>query len=358
MLLLCLCGQAVAYNLNYGTGSLPLTVDKKTFPSLAVQIGETVYYGALFTYPANPNTIRLDVNGTLYWAGVYCAAGTYSAKGHEPCSACGAGYYCTGGLHRAACTYGMVGCPGANHTADLAPTCSSDQCTNLTAAGQSVSDAAPGHNSCHEGGMLAGTYRVVLGGGSYPPNALISAIPGQERLGPAELTYQFILPHPAYYQLCAGEHGGLSSTNPAEGGGGGGSWMKVIMEGIEYYFVAGGGGGWPGGGGGGVGNGGAAGSTDGCHGAKGAYGGGSGPFARDTICALGDDARGVGGSVDMYGVAYPITINIINANGTTGTLTSTFGASASAPHVAAKASHAANTAAESCVQCAKLYKVQ
>ena len=122
LLLLCLCGQAVAYNLNYGTGSLPLTADKKTFPSLAVQIGETVYYGALFTYPAQTNTIRLDVNGTLYWAGVYCAAGTYSAKGHEPCSDCGAGYYCTGGLHRAACTGGVVGCPCMNHAAnDAAP---------------------------------------------------------------------------------------------------------------------------------------------------------------------------------------------------------------------------------------------
>ena len=98
------CSQAWAYNLNYGSGSLPLTAEKKTFPSLAVKIGETVYYGALFTYPAQTNTIRLDVNGTLYWAGVYCTEGTYSDKGHEPCDSCGSGYWCIGGPNRSACS--------------------------------------------------------------------------------------------------------------------------------------------------------------------------------------------------------------------------------------------------------------
>ena len=120
-----------------------MTADKKTFPSLAVQIGETVYYGALFTYPANPNTIRLDVNGTLYWAGVYCAAGTYSAKGHEPCSDCGAGYYCTGWLHRAACTYGSKGCPGANHTADDLPVLVTN---GLIVHLDAIKNTAAGHN--------------------------------------------------------------------------------------------------------------------------------------------------------------------------------------------------------------------
>ncbi|MDR1337757.1 MAG: hypothetical protein LBJ73_01870 [Rickettsiales bacterium] len=48
----------------------------------------------------------------------YCVPGTYLPPDENDCSDCGIGYYCTGGIHRAPCTGGVIACSGMNHDAD------------------------------------------------------------------------------------------------------------------------------------------------------------------------------------------------------------------------------------------------
>jgi hypothetical protein len=105
----------------------------------------------------------------------------------------------------------------------------------------------PGLNSCKEGTIEPGTYRIVVGGGNS------NAQGGQ-------LTYNFKLKEQATYSLCAGGNG----TRPGSCGeisGGAGSYLQLTTVGNnkDYYFAAGGGSGHAGGnggpGGGGIGGG-------------------------------------------------------------------------------------------------------
>ncbi len=112
--------DGIALSLHIGDASVPLSITRNTSPSLAVGIGNTVYFGALFTDVAPTGTLRINISGTQYWLGEYCAPGTYLPPGEFRCIDCGLGHYCTGGRHRAACSGGIIGCPGTRASADVA----------------------------------------------------------------------------------------------------------------------------------------------------------------------------------------------------------------------------------------------
>jgi len=114
--------RAVA--LYYGSQSTALFPDKKSTPALAVNKSGTIYYGYLATGNAS-GKININYSGNTYnlTAPPACSPGTYSADGFIPCIDCGLGHYCAGGMQRAACTGGAIGCNGTKHAADVpAPT--------------------------------------------------------------------------------------------------------------------------------------------------------------------------------------------------------------------------------------------
>lgn len=111
---------AYAATLHYGTHTVQLAPLKQTSPALAINFGGATYFGALFDDAAPTDTLRIQVGATTYWLGEYCAPGTYTPPGTQTCLACGMGHFCTGGHHRAPCTYGAISCPGINHATDAA----------------------------------------------------------------------------------------------------------------------------------------------------------------------------------------------------------------------------------------------
>ncbi len=111
---------AYAATLHYGTHTVPLAPLKQTSPALAINFGGATYFGALFTGAAPTDTLRINIGGVKYWLGEFCAPGTYAPADTNTCIACGMGHFCTGGHHRAPCTYGAISCPGINHATDAA----------------------------------------------------------------------------------------------------------------------------------------------------------------------------------------------------------------------------------------------
>ena len=103
--------SANARVLHFGNASVTLDTVRHTTPSLAVGIDGDVWYGAMYSSDAPAGALRMRVNSTDYWVGKWCVPGRY-LKNNSECTDCGMGYYCTGGLHRAVCTYGAIGCPG------------------------------------------------------------------------------------------------------------------------------------------------------------------------------------------------------------------------------------------------------
>lgn len=109
-------------NLNHGLGaalhyentSIRLDTVRRTIPALTIGLADGVYYGSLNAGNAPAGALHVGNQ----WVAQNCAPGTYSVDGLSACTDCGLGHYCTGGMHRAACTYGAIGCPGANETAD------------------------------------------------------------------------------------------------------------------------------------------------------------------------------------------------------------------------------------------------
>ncbi len=112
--------NAGAHALHVGDTSITLGETKNTSPALAVSVDNKIYWGALFSDNAAANTLRVRFNGADYWLGEFCSPGTYAPNGINTCIACGIGHYCTGGHHRASCTYGAISCPGTNHATDPA----------------------------------------------------------------------------------------------------------------------------------------------------------------------------------------------------------------------------------------------
>lgn len=110
--------DARATTLHFGNNSMVLGTKKLTAPALGVTINGITYWGALYDGAAPGTGLRIRTNDTDYWLGQNCAAGLYSENGLTACQNCGPGYFCTGGRDRTACTYGAIGCPGANETAD------------------------------------------------------------------------------------------------------------------------------------------------------------------------------------------------------------------------------------------------
>ncbi|MDE6477971.1 MAG: hypothetical protein K2L94_01850 [Alphaproteobacteria bacterium] len=111
---------AYAATLHYGTHTVPLTPLKQTSPALAINFGGATYFGALFDDAAPTDTLRINIGGVKYWLGEFCTPGTYAPADTNTCIACGMGHFCTGGHHRAPCTYGAISCPGINHATDAA----------------------------------------------------------------------------------------------------------------------------------------------------------------------------------------------------------------------------------------------
>ena len=121
--ILCVFGPAFAVktrNLHYGEKSEPLFSDRKSTPALIVQIEEVLHYGYLTPGVVSGKLIIEKSPGERYSLTVppSCAPGTYSEDSYIPCQPCGIGHYCTGGSHRAACTWGACGCTGTDHASD------------------------------------------------------------------------------------------------------------------------------------------------------------------------------------------------------------------------------------------------
>ncbi len=114
---------AHAATLHFGAAAVELTPVRYTSPSLAVQMTDGTYWGALYNDNAPGGTLRINVGGTKYWLGAYCAPGTYLAAGATGCVDCGLGHFCMGGRHRAPCSGGIIACPTTRASADAdAPT--------------------------------------------------------------------------------------------------------------------------------------------------------------------------------------------------------------------------------------------
>lgn len=111
---------AYAATLHYGTHTVPLAPLKQSSPALAINFGGATYFGALFDDAAPTDTLRINIGGVKYWLGEFCAPGTYAPADTNTCIACGMGHFCTGGHHRAPCTYGAISCTGINHATDAA----------------------------------------------------------------------------------------------------------------------------------------------------------------------------------------------------------------------------------------------
>lgn len=123
MLSILICGWGrlcFAVTLHIGDAQITLSETRHTSPTLVVRIGDARYYGALFSDDAPTGTVRTNIEGTQYWLGEWCAPGTYLPAGASRCADCGLGHYCTGNRHRAACSGGIIGCPGTRATADAA----------------------------------------------------------------------------------------------------------------------------------------------------------------------------------------------------------------------------------------------
>lgn len=118
--LCCVCRESVGVALHIGDTQISLSETSHTSPTLVIRMNDTRYYGALFSDDAPTGTLRLNVGGTKYWLGEYCAPGTYLPTGAIHCADCGLGHYCTGNRHRAACSGGIIGCPGTRATSDAA----------------------------------------------------------------------------------------------------------------------------------------------------------------------------------------------------------------------------------------------
>ena len=99
--------------LHFGDRSVPLNSTRNTSPALAVSIADEKWYGAMYSSAAPTGALRLRVGAKDYWVGKWCEPGQYLMNNSE-CVNCGMGHYCTGGLHRAVCTYGAIGCPEVN----------------------------------------------------------------------------------------------------------------------------------------------------------------------------------------------------------------------------------------------------
>ena len=100
--------------LHYGNTTIRLDSVRRTEPALAVGFGTGVSYGALYADNAPTGALRIGD----HWLAQNCAPGTYSVDGLSACTDCGLGHYCTGGIHRAACTGGIIGCNGTTATMD------------------------------------------------------------------------------------------------------------------------------------------------------------------------------------------------------------------------------------------------
>ena len=103
-----------------------------------------------------------------------CSAGTYC--NNQTCTACGAGYYCTGGLHRASCPAGTYG-----STTNL----TTSSCTGLVLAGRystggATSNQGNGAIQCGSyGGVgatsIIGSGRTAMGYGCLPGSSTFSS---------------------------------------------------------------------------------------------------------------------------------------------------------------------------------------
>lgn len=125
--------------MHIGNSTVPLTATRKTSPTLAVRINNTISYGALFSDDAPSGTMRFNVDGAVYWLGEYCAPGQYIPAGQFRCADCGMGHYCMGGRHRAVCSGGAIACPGTQATADA----SAPGLVNRLLTAQEIADNIP-----------------------------------------------------------------------------------------------------------------------------------------------------------------------------------------------------------------------
>lgn len=114
------CTGCFGATLHIGNAQVPLSDTRHTSPSLAIGMNGVTYLGALYSDNAPAGTLRLNVGGVQYWLGEYCAPGTYLPSESGVCTECGLGHYCAGGQHRAACSGGIIGCPGTRASADVA----------------------------------------------------------------------------------------------------------------------------------------------------------------------------------------------------------------------------------------------
>jgi len=115
----CAAYAAQTRTLHIGTSSVPLFLDKKSSPALAVQIENTVWYGFLASGTAPGRLVTEMPSGERYHLrSPDCEAGTFSTSGSIPCQPCGQGHFCTGGSHRAACTGGACACDGTDHASN------------------------------------------------------------------------------------------------------------------------------------------------------------------------------------------------------------------------------------------------
>jgi hypothetical protein len=215
--------------------------------------------------------------------------------------------------------------------------------------------------------MDPGIYRVVLGGGDSNASG-------------GRLTYNFRLKQFAEYSLCAGANAEGVSSGCGQRPGAAGSYLKLVINGKDYYFAAGGSGGagidCGGPGGGGIGGGGSPGKcTLKAGAAVGPYAGGA---VKSSIIGAGggqglnaggfgygcDSGAGGGGGGDgssrYGGKGIDITVGTILMNGSFGTFTGRLGSQgcSTTECVNATATHASNTAAETCAACAKLYMIK
>ena len=120
MTLTVLCMNVHARTLHYDEYSVELTDTKYTSPALHILIDENeLVFGAMYELPAPEHTIHIEDNGTEYWVGPWCMAGTYLPPKSMECSDCGYGYYCSGGVARDVCLSGIIGCNTKTKSADV-----------------------------------------------------------------------------------------------------------------------------------------------------------------------------------------------------------------------------------------------
>lgn len=117
LFIFCTASNAIGATLHMGDKLFRLSTHKNTSPALATIIGDQYFYGALYSGPATSDTAHIQY-GNEYWLGQNCEPGTYSENGTTECINCGIGHYCTGGIHRATCTYGAISCNNTIHSMD------------------------------------------------------------------------------------------------------------------------------------------------------------------------------------------------------------------------------------------------